>query len=74
VDQDWLGRVLAGSIGLYALALLAQPLAPRFGLLATVVLAAASGAEVEPGVMEPRSRRSVRWKVIETRDLHGESV
>jgi hypothetical protein len=47
--QDWLGRILAGSIGLYALAL-AQSLAPRFGYssLATVVLAAASGTEVEP--------------------------
>jgi hypothetical protein len=47
--QDWLGRILAGSIGLYALAF-AQSLAPRFGYssLATVVLAAASGAEVEP--------------------------
>ena len=47
--QDWLGHILAGSIGLYALAF-AQSLAPRFGYssLATVVLAAASGAEVEP--------------------------
>jgi hypothetical protein len=32
IDQDWLGRILAGSIGLYALALLAQPLAPRVGI------------------------------------------
>lgn len=44
VDQDWLGRILAGSIGLYALAF-AQSLPPRVGYssLATVVLAAASG-------------------------------
>jgi hypothetical protein len=31
VDQDWLGRILAGSIWVYALGLLAQSLAPRFG-------------------------------------------
>jgi MFS family permease len=41
-----LGRILAGSIGLYALALLAQSLAPEFWIfiVATVVLAAGSGA------------------------------
>ena len=41
-----LGRILAGSIGLYALALLAQSLAPAFWVfvVAAVVLAAGSGA------------------------------
>ena len=41
-----LGRILTGSIGLYALALLAQSLAPAFWvfIVAAVVLAAGSGA------------------------------
>ena len=41
-----LGRILTGSIGLYALALLAQSLAPEFWvfIVAAVVLAAGSGA------------------------------
>jgi MFS family permease len=41
-----LGRILTGSIGLYALALLAQSLAPAFWvfIVAVVVLAAGSGA------------------------------
>jgi fucose permease len=41
-----LGRILAGSVGLYAIALLSQSLAPTFGvfIVAVVMLAAGSGA------------------------------
>jgi len=75
VDPGLARRILAGSIGLYALAFRTVLGASLWVFLPRYSRAGGSlGRSGRTGVMEPHSRRGVRWKVIERRHLHGENV